>query len=128
MVAVLVTNYQAARTVKIETLLPALLVPSLMTYALVFSPRQAVRKAYRKNPSLQQQLTAQIDNDGVDVTSEVSQSKRLWTGFTGYCETKNVWLLYQTTLSFLVIPKAAFSSEQLDAFRTLVRAKLQPLK
>lgn len=51
-----------------------------------------------------------------------------WESYDGFTETENLFLLDQPPGLFVMIPKRAFTAEQLSAFRDLIGAKLPVVK
>jgi hypothetical protein len=66
------------------------------------------------------EIQVEISDSGIDASNSVANAKFIWSAFTRYEESKNLFLLYQSQLMFNIYPKRAFSSEDADAFRSLL--------
>jgi len=100
-----------------------------LTFSLgvsIFRPRW-IKKDFQNHPNFPREQTLLIDDSGLHWKTEVANNDTLWTAYTGYRETKNLFLLYLGKRLFQVIPKRALSSNDLDSLRELLREKLLPI-
>jgi hypothetical protein len=82
------------------------------------------RRSYAKDPRLQQEIAADISEDGIHLESPVFDSKVKWGIFVRFLESDRVFVLYQTNRMFNLFPKAAFAPGEAEEFRNLLRRKL----
>jgi hypothetical protein len=101
--------------------LPWLFVFSFVWFFLFRRMRDQYQSAWEKHPDFHRPRVLEIDDDGVTWSDAVSKSRRLWTGYTQWAETKHLILLYRGDLSAEFIPKRAFSDvASVDALRELL--------
>jgi hypothetical protein len=89
----------------------------------LFSPL-SIYYSYRKNKGLQGQLSATISDEGIQVSAQNVSSMFSWNAFTHHSETRNLFLLYQGSSCFNILPKNCFRSGDDEAFRDLVAQKV----
>lgn len=85
-----------------------------------------VRKGFQDHPNFGREQVLRIDEDGFHSKNEVQQSDTHWRAYLGWRETRNLFVLYLGKSLFQVIPKRAFSSEELGDLRQLLQNKLRP--
>jgi hypothetical protein len=79
-------------------------------------------KLWQGQPSLMRAKLADISAEGVILSDPFSRVEFKWPAFVRFSETKNLFLLYNSDFSFLMIPKRAFpDQEHLEAMRALAR-------
>jgi hypothetical protein len=101
-----------------------ILFPALMlVYKFVVFPWW-VRRDFRGHPNFSRDQTVRIDDDGLHKRSEVGQSETKWSAYTRFGETQNLFLLYLGERSIEAVPKRAFSNEQLEELRQLLRKEV----
>lgn len=83
-----------------------------------------VRRDYRAHPNIQREHALRVDEEGLYLESEIGRIETRWPAYTRWRETKSLFLLYLGSRSFEIIPKRAFSPQQLQEFRWLLSAKL----
>jgi hypothetical protein len=67
-----------------------------------------------------------LDETGLRSDTPLGHHEVPWSSFERFCETKNLFLLYQTKDYAGVVPKRAFSSpEQLAEFRNLIAQRVR---
>jgi hypothetical protein len=82
------------------------------------------RRCCAKDPRLQQEITADIPEDGIHLESPVFDANLKWGMFFRFLESDRVFLLYQTNRMFNPFPKTAFAPVETEEFRQLLRPKL----
>ncbi len=97
------------------TLIPSLIFLAIRPYWL--------RRDFLRHPNFARPVQMRIDDGGLHSESEVWSERTKWDAYVKFSETEKLFLLYLGARSVEVIPKRAFSSEQTDEFRRLVRAK-----
>jgi len=86
------------------------------------SRKQREGLVWSGQPSLTRAKTADISATGVCVTDPLSRTEYDWPAFVRSAETKNLFLLYLSNFSFLMLPKRAFPDEEhLEAMRAPTR-------
>jgi hypothetical protein len=91
---------------------------------LAFGLRLLVRLSFRRDKRLQDQFEVLVSDSGMEVSSSTVTSKYGWSAFTRYVESKNLFLVYQASQVFNVIPKRAFTPEDLNSFRSMLHQNL----
>jgi hypothetical protein len=79
------------------------------------------RRCYAKDRRLQQQITADISEDGIRLESADFDSNLKWGLYFRFLESDRIFLLYQTNRMFNLFPKSAFAPGEIEEFRQLVR-------
>lgn len=83
-----------------------------------------VRRDYRRHPNVQREQSLRVDEEGLFLESEIGHTETRWAAYTRWRETKSLFLLYLGPRPFEIIPKRAFSPQQLQEFQRLLSAKL----
>jgi hypothetical protein len=84
--------------------------------------RRNITRAFELQINLHRPTTIQIAADSLTVSDDTHQTRYSWPAFIGWHETANLFLLYRSYISFVMIPKRTFSSpEALYQFVELVR-------
>lgn len=89
-----------------------------------FALKLYFRKLYRRDRRLQQDSTAEIGEDGVHIIAPDSDSKMKWSSFIRILESDRIFMLFHTQWLFSVLPKSAFGSGDVNAFRELANRKI----
>jgi hypothetical protein len=103
---------------------PILLFLLWLAFSLVIRPIW-IKRDFRGHPNFQREQLVGIDEWGLRRTSEIGQSETKWLAYTTYRETQNLFVLYFGRRLMEVIPKSAFSAEQLQKFRELLLEHLR---
>jgi len=82
------------------------------------------RRCYAKDRRLHDEFTAEISEEGVYMESPTFNANLKWGLFLRFLESDRVFLLYQTSRMFNLLPKLAFAPTEIDEFRQLLRCKL----
>jgi len=96
----------------------------LMCPFIFFASR--VRRDFRRHPNLALEYRLRADDSGIELASDTNQGGGKWSSYTAFRETATLFVIYSGTRMFFMVPKRAFSEDQLDNFRRLVRQKLPP--
>jgi len=89
-----------------------------------FAYSRWLRRDFKRHPNFALPVRMWFDDSGVHSESDAWSAVTKWTAYLGRRETKNLFLLYLGARLADVIPKRAFSSDELIEFRKLVIAKL----
>jgi hypothetical protein len=84
------------------------------------SPWLITKRVFGKQPSLQGPRTLLLDTAGVHLRWTSGTTDLEWSNFARRLEDKNLFLLYTSPVFFTVVPKRAFTPEQLSEFRTIL--------
>jgi hypothetical protein len=83
-------------------------------------PWLAAKNQFSKQPSAQGQKNITVDTAGVHWKWDGGQSDIEWKNFIRWVEAKDNFLLYSSPVAFNIVPKRAFTPEQIDEFRTIL--------
>ncbi len=89
------------------------------------APYLSARRQFRGSPSANAPTTLGIDDSGLRFGSQHADSSVAWSAFVKYLEGKDVIALFTSPLCFKVIPKRAFTAEQLTQFRETIQRNIQ---
>jgi hypothetical protein len=85
------------------------------------------RKRFEREPAAHRLQTIEITEGGLSQSTHASSTQYKWEAFTRQVETPNLFLLYLTEVTFLLLPKRAFASkDEIDAFRELATSVVNP--
>lgn len=88
-----------------------------------FSPtkRWTMARAWKRTVQMQLPINLSIAETGIDFKIEGLQAFRQWQHYTGFRETKEMFLLYYSESLYHILPKRVFSSiDQMNQFRNLL--------
>jgi YcxB-like protein len=86
--------------------------------------RWAIARAWNQTAQMQLPINLSITETGVNFQIQGFQDFRQWQHYTGFHETKEMFLLYYLGTLCRILPKRVFSSpEQISQFRDLLREK-----
>jgi YcxB-like protein len=88
-----------------------------------FSPtkRWAITRIWKRTVQMQRPINLSITETGIDFQIQGLQDFRQWQHYTGFRETKEMFLLYYSESLYHILPKRVFSSpEQMGQFRDLL--------
>ncbi len=81
---------------------------------------------YRRAATFQDQFTMDFEETGFSLGNERGGRQWSWKTVSHYLETPQFLHLYFNATSFLLVPKKAFSQEQLTQMREMLRRKVNP--
>ena len=79
---------------------------------------------YRKAATFQDHFTMNFEDQGFSLGNERGSRSWEWRSLKNYLETPNFFHLYFDSTSFFLVPKVAFSDDQRDEMRHLLRDKV----
>jgi YcxB-like protein len=88
------------------------------------SPWWAARNQFLKQPAAQGPRKVLLDLSGVHWRWNGGSADIEWKNFVRFQETKSQFLLYSSPACFNIIPKRAFTPDQIGSFRRLVAENL----
>ncbi|ACC85346.1 YcxB family protein [Nostoc punctiforme] len=112
-----------------EILLSAIL-PNLFGVAIAYFATHIIRHFLIKHtwdsqPNLRNEISVETTDEGLKITTPLSELKMQWSGYTSWRETPNLFTVYQSRNCLNMFPKRAFiSEEEANEFRELLHIKL----
>jgi len=113
----------AARPTGYEVMLSITPMMAVFVILIVFRQLQGpltVRRNWASQPFLHRPSILEIDERELTLSEPLSSHRYQWEYFAGYLETENLILLYVSPFAFWIVPKRAFSYEELQAFKALL--------
>lgn len=83
------------------------------------------RRDFERHPNLGREYRLRADQEGLHLSSEMTESSTRWAGCTAFAEASNVFLVFTGARTFHIIPKRAFVPAELDEFRQLLEKHLR---
>lgn len=99
----------------------ALGTPIVGFLSIWLAPRIRARLQYRRMPSAQTAITMSVSDSGMHVQSKHYDSRVNWSTYIGWAEGESVFVLFPQPRIYVPIPKRAFSNEQNEQFREMLR-------
>ena len=100
----------------LSTLIPVSLILLLWWYLIAFMGRRQFRMA----PQMQEGRNVTIDQEKITVVGHTFSSEFHWSGVLQVRETKSLYLVYNSKSSAVMLPKRAFTADQLPQFKQIV--------
>lgn len=91
---------------------------------MLFGPRFSSRRQFRNHPTAQSPITMEASEAGLEIHSAHTDSKVAWSAYVGWGESKSVFVIMPQPRIYIVIPKRAFSEEQVEEFREMLRRNI----
>ena len=95
--------------------------PVVYFLSLWIAPGIQARMQYRRMPGAQSPITMTLSDSEVHVRSKHYDSHVNWSTYIGWAEGKSVFVLFPQPRIYVPIPKRAFSNEQIELFREILR-------
>jgi len=87
--------------------------------------RYCLARTWKSQRCIREPVTLEVTEEGLTLSSPYFQSNLKWQIYTGFLETKNLFMVYQSERLFNLFPKRAFNSdEQINEFRELLRTMI----
>ncbi|MEO6228676.1 MAG: YcxB family protein [Ferruginibacter sp.] len=103
----------------------AFLVSSLLWFALMIAFWYLLPiTIYRKSPTFKDKLKATFGKDEFTIENEHGSRSWPWESFSTSMESPHFFHLYFNTRSFFIVPKEAFSDEDVFAARKVITSKI----
>jgi hypothetical protein len=106
----------------------ALGVVLLWLIATFVGPRLQARMQFRRMPSAQGPRAVTASDAGMHVRCEHYDSHTAWSSYIGWAEGESVFVVFPQPRIYVPIPKRAFTGEQLDEFREILRRNVRSTK
>jgi hypothetical protein len=88
------------------------------------APWWSARSQFKNQPGAKGQKALDVDPAGCHFQGNTGRSETEWSHFVMWLESKNLILLYQSPIVFMILPKRAFAPDQLSEFRALLTQKV----
>jgi hypothetical protein len=97
----------------------------LIFAVIMLSRRRMVKVFWDGQPLLQQHFIFEADGESFTISSPLSVSRYLWAAVQKHIETKNLFLLCHSTLSFTMVPKRALGpAAAINEFRKMIETNI----
>jgi hypothetical protein len=93
---------------------------------MLLAPKFLSKRQFRNHPMAQSPLRLDGSETGLQFHNAHADSKVAWSGYVGWGESKRVFVIMPQPRIYITIPKRAFTTEQLDEFRELLRRNILP--
>lgn len=123
----------------LSTYIPLLMIFAIFAYLplyryyliaiVIFAPLISlylINKNVKDNPHLVAEKTLNINENGIKESSVKNIIKLSWSFYKKWSEDNKYIFLYHDDLPLSIIPKRAFTNEQLMEFKTLLSEKIRP--
>jgi hypothetical protein len=96
------------------------------TFILKYSLLQDVAASnnYDADPTVRQEVKAEFSSLTTGFETGTSRSESMWAAYLWYAESDSVFILAVSRTQSHIVPKSAFASPDLEAFRELLQEKL----
>jgi hypothetical protein len=112
----------------LKRLVPTVAFWFLMLACLVLAiimRRSAATRQLEHNVSAQGLMTLTVLDNGIHLQNQHGDGTRAWSSFVRWSEGKSVLLLMTSPVTCMPVPKRAFTPDQLNAFREILRSKIR---
>jgi hypothetical protein len=89
-------------------------------------PYLSARSQFRGSPSAKTPITLVVTDAGLQFRSQYTDSKVNWSAYVKWLEEKEIFALFPNPKVFIVIPKRAFTVDQVSEFRGFLRQHVKP--
>jgi YcxB-like protein len=124
-VAVLLT-YVRRDSQTLETSAAIVVFAALWFTFMSAGPWLSARRQYRNTPTAHTPITIDASDTGLHIQSVHADSKVVWSAYVAWREYKSVFVILPQPRIYVPIPKRAFTIEQLNEFRELLRRNIKP--
>jgi len=69
-------------------------------------------------------ISTDISEDGILITMPTAESRMKWDNFVRFLESDDIFVLFHSDLIFNILPKRAFTTDEVDRFRELILRKI----
>jgi len=109
-----------------RNLIPLYILFSLWTLAFWGAPYLSARSQFRGSRAAKAPMTLDVTDAGLQFRSQHTDSKVDWSAYVKWLEEKTIFALFPNPKIFIVIPKRAFTVDQVSEFRELLRQHVKP--
>ncbi|NIN12288.1 MAG: hypothetical protein GTN62_11650 [Gemmatimonadales bacterium] len=87
--------------------------------------RLRARRTYRQQESLRAPYVMRIDAAGLQFNSDFVNTREPWSHFRKWAESEDVFLLYYSDVSFMIVPKRLFPlGDEVEQLRALLARRI----
>jgi len=104
---------------------PLVVIVALWNLWLLVSPYFAARSQFRGSRAAHGRKALQASAAELSFQTDLGSSRLQWSGFVNWVEEKQVFALFTSPKAFIVLPKRAFTPEQVAEFRELLRQNIR---
>jgi hypothetical protein len=115
----------APHNAALQNSMPLFFLGILWLFVIWVTPYLSARSQFRGSPSARGRINLEVSDSGLYFHSEYVDSRLLWPSFVTWVEEKPVFALFTNPKICLLIPKRAFSADQLIEFREMLREKIR---
>lgn len=105
----------------LSAVLPVLVFGVVWLLMIRWLTRRNLKMALDSSPQFWEQREIEITEEGMEIHAETFNTDYLWKGVQKMVETPESFLIYNNPYSAVILPKRAFTAEQLEAFRPIVQ-------
>jgi hypothetical protein len=116
----------APHSVASRNLIPLYIFFILWTIIFWGSPYRSARSQFRGSPNARAPMTLEVTDAGLHFRSQHTDSKIAWSAYIQWLEEGAIFALFPNPKLFIVIPKRAFTADQANEFRELLRQHVNP--
>ena len=87
-------------------------------------PAIFLEETFEKDRRFQQEITAEISEDGIHFVTPNSDARTNWGLFVRYLESDKIFVLYQSNQIMNLLPKRSFGSGEVEQFHQLLQQKV----
>jgi YcxB-like protein len=116
----------APHSAAFRNLIPLYIFFTLWTILFWASPYRSARSQFRGSPSAKAPITLDVTDARLHFRSQHTDSTIAWSAYIKWLEEREIFALFPNPKLFIVIPKRAFTAEQTNEFRELLRQHVKP--
>jgi hypothetical protein len=109
---------------KVRSACVAILFAGVWLAVMWGGPWLSLRRQFRNHPVSQSPMTLNTSEAGLEFHNPHVDSKVAWSAYVGWGEGKSVFVVMPQPRIFIVIPKRAFTEEQVGEFREMLRRNI----
>ncbi len=111
----------------LQSLMPVYLLFGAIVLVIWLGPWQAARSQFRGQPAARGPKTLTTTDSGMEWEGTTAKSEVHWPAYVRWCESNSMLLIYPSPALFVIVPKRAFTPEQLAEFRQLLEQNIGPV-
>lgn len=88
---------------------------------MLIAPKLSTRRQFRYSPMAQSAITLDISETGLEFHNLHAESRVAWSAYFAWGEAKSLFVIMPQPRAYICIPKRAFTPQEVDEFRDLLR-------
>ena len=88
-------------------------------------PWISAKRQFTGTPSAQSPMTVDASYNGLEIQTAHASSRVSWSAYVAWAEGKSVFVVLPQPRIYIPIPKRAFSGDQVDKFREILRRNVR---